>query len=301
VEAGHNDALPALRVTVLGPVRAWLGGYEPTLGGPRQRIVLTVLAMRANRTVTRDEIIDAVWADDPPASVVNIVHVHINALRRAFEPHRQRRQAGRLLTGTGSGYLLHLAPGHLDADVFREHMQRASRLTADDQREAAVAEYDAALTLWHGTPLANLPGHWAETQRHELTELHLAALEDRADTLLQLGRHGEVIPSLATLVAEQPLRERPCRLLMLALYRAGRRADALNVYTETRRLFVDELGVEPGQTLQQIHKDILTNTDPIDRRSTPSAVGRQPGRSAVPRQLPHRYAASLDGPANCGR
>jgi len=271
-----------VNIEVLGSVRARLDGPQLPLGPPLRQAVLAVLALRANRTVSRDEIVDAVWGDEPPASAVNAVHVHVAELRRVLEPGRDRRGAARVLTGAGSGYLLSLPPGGLDADLFAQHLRRARRLADEGHVAAAVEAYDDALRLWRGTALSGVPGPLAEVERNRLAELRLAALEDRAEAMLDLGRHAGFVAELSALAAEHPLRERLRGLLMTALYRDGRQADALAVYADTRRLLIEELGIEPGPELRGIHQRVLTG-EPV------SAGGRRGARvrsAAVPRQLP---------------
>jgi DNA-binding SARP family transcriptional activator len=263
-------AIRPVRVEVLGRVRAWRDGQELSLGPPRQRAVLAVLALRANHVVSRDEIVDAVWGDRPPASAVNGVHLYVSALRRVLADERP----GRLLAGSGPGYVLRLEPDRLDLAVAGGHLDRARRLAAAGDPAGAVREFDAALALWHGTPLAGIAGPFAEVERTRLTELRLTAVEDRAEAVLDLGRHRELVPELSTLAAEHPLRERMRAVLMTALYRSGRRSEALTVYAETRRLLGDELGVEPGPQLRDLYRTMLTD-DGADAPATD-----------VPRQLP---------------
>jgi DNA-binding SARP family transcriptional activator len=290
-----------LRIEMLGLVRAWRDDKEVSVGPPRRQAVLTVLALHANHNVSRDEIVDAVWGDEPPASAVNGVHLYVAALRQALgngggenrAASKAERVAGHRLVGTGSGYLLRLEPGELDIDVFRDHLQRAQRLSAAGQLGEAVAALDSALQLWHGTPLSGVNGRFADAERVRLTELRLAAVEDRAGLMLHLGHHCELVAELSALVAENPLRERLRGLLMVALYRSGRQAEALATYADTRRLLVDELGIEPGADLQRLHQRMLTNEDvDFDEAGLTVADGRQaeskpgPAPTVVPRQLP---------------
>jgi DNA-binding SARP family transcriptional activator/tetratricopeptide (TPR) repeat protein len=275
---------PPLRIELLGRVRAWRSGDELALGPPVRQSVLAVLALRSNQTLSRDEIIDAVWDHEPPASVVNALHVHVGALRQVLEPARGRRGAARILVTSGSGYLLRLVHGQLDVDVFCGHLESAQRSAARGELARAVAQFDAAFAVWCGTPLAGLRGRFAEAERRRLVELRVSAIEDRVEAMLGLGQHAGVAGELSKLIAEHPLRERPRALLMTALYRDGRRADALKVFTDARRVLVDELGIEPGPQLRQLHHDILTDQVPAVR---PGAVGGSgPPGTVVPRQLP---------------
>jgi DNA-binding SARP family transcriptional activator len=272
-----------LRIELLGPVRAWLGGRELALGPPLRRAVLAVLALRANHTVPRDEIIDAVWGDTPPASAANNVQIYVSAIRRMLASGVDGGTAvAQILRGDRSGYLLRLEPGQLDVAEFEDHLRRARSGQAGGEREAAVRALDAALALWRGTPLPDVAGPFADAQRRWLGERRLAALEDRAEAVLELGRSGdrELVTELAALAEEHPLRERLRGLLMRALHHEGRRAEALAVYTETRRLLVEELGIEPGPQLREVHQAILTghgsrSPQPVEPRWRPTVVPRQ--------------------------
>src|SRR5256886_13089248 len=273
-----------LRIEVLGPVRAFRGERDLALGPPLQQAVLAVLALRANHPVSRDEIIDAVWGDTPPASAANSLHIYIGAIRRALVPGwNGGTTAPQILRGSRSGYLLRLESGQLDAAEFDDHLHRARSRLAGGEQAAALDELDGALALWRGVPLANLSGPFADAQRLRLGERRLAALEDGAEAVLTLGlpRNGDLVTDLAALADEHPLRERLRALLMCALHRTGRRAEALAVYTDTRRLLVEELGIEPGPQLREAYQAILTDGEPLAPPVEP-----RPWHSVVPRQLP---------------
>jgi DNA-binding SARP family transcriptional activator/tetratricopeptide (TPR) repeat protein len=300
-----------LRVEVLGEVRAFRGDRELQLGPPRQRAVLAMLTLRANRVVSRDELVDGGCGTDPPASVVNRVHAHVAALRRIVEPDRARRAPGQVLASVGSGYRLTLAPGQLDAEVFATRLDSARRLAAAGDRARALDAYTAALALWQGPPLADVPGPFAQAERARLVELRLTAAEERAAVLLRTGAADpDLIPELSALVVENPLRERLRALLMVALHRAGRPAEALAVFADTRRVLVEELGVEPGPPLQRLHRELLAGEDvALDSRSAPAVTP-----TVVPRQLPppprhfagrrvelRALTALLGDPAGAGR
>ncbi len=273
-----------LRIELLGQVRAWRGEEELTLGPPRRRVVLTVLALRANQVVSREEIVDAVWGDAPPATAINGMYIHIGALRRVLEPEPDGSQP--VLVSSGTGYLLRLAPDQLDLAVFGNHLERARRLRADGALGPAVEELDAALPLWQGTPLAGVSSPVVEAQRLRLTEQRLTAVEDRAEALLELGQHAALVAELSALAEEHPLRERPRTLLMLAMYRAGRQADALAVYRDTHRMLVEELGIEPGPQLRRVHREIASNRDAKLVKPADMRQGPRDADPFVPRQLP---------------
>jgi DNA-binding SARP family transcriptional activator len=259
----------SLRVEVLGPVRAWRGERELPLGGPRQRTVFAVLAVRAGQVVSHAELTDALWGQDPPASAASSIYTYVTGLRRALEPGRPRRSSGQVLVSAGSGYLLKLDDGELDADVFYAHRARAQRQRGAGDLRGAAQSFDAALRLWRGVPFGTLSGPFAEIERARLGELRLTMHEERADVLLALGRHAALTVELPGLIQENPLREGLRRELMLALYRSGRQAEALAVYRDTRATLVAELGIEPGPELRQLQEQILVMDPALDLAGPP--------------------------------
>ncbi|HEY2687129.1 MAG TPA: BTAD domain-containing putative transcriptional regulator, partial [Streptosporangiaceae bacterium] len=214
--------------------------------------------MRANRVISRGELVDAVWGQDPPASAEGGIYTYVAGLRRVIEPNRSLRGPGRVLVSSGAGYVLHLVPGQPDAVAFEQDLGRARQLRKAGDAAGAVSALNSALSLWRGIAFAGVPGPFAETERVRLGELRSAAAEERADVLLALGRHEEVVPDLTAMVADHPLRERMRGLLMVALYRCGRQAEALRVYAEGRRVLAEELGIDPGSDLSRIHQQVLT-------------------------------------------
>jgi len=247
-----------LRVGVLGPVGAWYGDQELSVGQPRQQAVLGILAMRANRVISRGELVDAVWGQDPPASAEGGIYTYVAGLRRVIEPNRSLRGPGRVLVSSGAGYVLHLVPGQPDAVAFEQDLGRARQLRKTGDLAGAVNALNAALSLWRGIAFAGVPGPFAETERIRLGELRSAAAEEQADVLLSLGRHEEVVPDLTAMVTDHPLRERMRGLLMIALYRCGRQAEALRVFAAGRQVLAEELGIDPGADLSRIHQQVLT-------------------------------------------
>ncbi|MGD0062689.1 MAG: BTAD domain-containing putative transcriptional regulator, partial [Streptosporangiaceae bacterium] len=288
-----DDRQPIL-VRLLGPVRAWRGEAELALGAPRRRAVLALLAMRANRAVSRDELIDGIWGEDPPASSVNALHGYVAGLRTALEPHRARRAPGRMLLPSGPGYLLRLEAGQLDAEVFGQHLAAAQELRAGGDLAGAARSLDAGLRLWQSAPLSGIAGPWAEIERIRLGEQRLTAIEERGDVMLALGRHAEAAAQLAGLVREHPLREQFRGQLMLALYRCGRQAEALAAFADSRRVLVKELGIEPGAELRRLHERILAADVTLDPPAAPSARVASASweqERPVPAQLPGDIAA----------
>ena len=265
-------------VEVLGEVKARAGEQEITLGPPRQRAVLAILAMRANQTVSRAELIDGVWGDAPPASVEGSVHTYIHGLRRALSVSDQA-----VLTRTGAGYQLVLGQRELDLNVVETRLAEARGLARAGKGSASADLISECLALWRGIPLSGLPGPFAESERVRLTELRYQLVEERAELMLAAGRHRELVTELSEAVEAEPFREGLRAQLMLALYRSGRRADALAEFEAVRRLFADELGLDPGAALTDLHLRMLRSEPGLE---SPAETPPQP-RPQVPAQLPH--------------
>ena len=294
-----DEGQPPLWVRLLGPVRAGRGNRELKAGGPQRQAVLGLLAMRANQAVSRDELIDGVWGGDRPSSAVNALHVHVAGLRRALEPRRAIRAPGQVLPATGPGYSLCLEPGQLDAELFSQHLDAARRSRAAGELSNAARWLDAALQLWQAAPLAGVPGPWAGIERARLDEVRLAALEERTELMLMLGRPAQVTAELASLVREHPLREGLRGQLMLALYRCGRQADALAAFADARAVLVEELGIEPGPGLRQLHEQILAADAALDQPATTApAIGRSRSADPATPEQDRPVPAQLPGDVN---
>jgi DNA-binding SARP family transcriptional activator/tetratricopeptide (TPR) repeat protein len=271
-------------------VSAWAGTRRLDLGPPLQRAAFVVLAFCAGRTVSRDEFIDALWGADAPPSAENGVHTYVKGLRRVLEPARAARAPGESLLSTSAGYELMLTPDSVDATVFGQQLAQGRLLRAAGDLAGMVRSVDAAMALWRGAPLPAIPGPFAEIERTRLSELRLSAIEERAEVMLDLGRHAEVSAELPVVVREHPFRERLRGLLMLALYRGGRQADALAVFHDTRRMLAAELGLEPSRDLKRLHQQVLSGDTALD--PPPSAIIRheRPGGEWRPAELPHDVA-----------
>jgi len=293
-----------LRVGVLGPVTAWRDDTEVTAGQPRQLAVLGVLAMRANRVVSRGELVDAVWGEQPPASAEGGIYTYVAGLRRILEPdrplrapNRSRRAPASMLVTAGGGYMLRLAPGSLDADCFEQHLGQVRALRAKGDLAGAARAVDEALALWRGPAFAGVPGPFAEAERQRLGGLRTTAAEERADLLLAQGRSAEAVAELTVLAAEYPLRERARGLLMVGLYRSGRQADALQVFRDVRDRLADELGIDPSAELMHIHQQVLATDPALD--GPPEAPPPPPVAAALapaPREAPHEAPAPAQVP-----
>jgi DNA-binding SARP family transcriptional activator len=238
--------------SLLGPVRAWRDGAELLLGSPQQRTTLAVLLLREGLLTTMDELVDAIWPEDPPVAAVATVRTYLSRLRRLLPV-----ACGVRIDWIGGGYVLTAPAGSLDVDVFRKHTTRAAEAMRRDDHREAITHLRSAVALHRGTPLAGAAGGYVEGQRARLAELCRGAAVDLVALTVEMGGYAEAIADLRAMVAEDPLRERCHALLMTALYRGGRQADALAHYHRVRRTLADELGVEPTPELQALHQRIL--------------------------------------------
>ena len=249
----------------MGPFEVQIGDTGAiALGGLRQRAVLAVLTLQANQVVSTDRLVDELWGDQARPGAAHTLQVFVSRLRS-----RLGAGGSRLITRP-PGYLFELNADELDAAVF-EHMIRSARsyLAAGSVPEAETQLMDA-LALWRGPPLADFTYEpFAQSTIARVEELHLSAREELIETRLALGREPEVISDLEFLIREQPFRERPRAQLMLALYRSGRQADALEAFQDARRALVEELAIEPGAALRELEQAIL--------RQDPGLAG--PGRA----------------------
>ncbi|MFJ6895157.1 AfsR/SARP family transcriptional regulator [Streptomyces hokutonensis] len=273
----------SVRFSVLGPVRAWRGAQELDLGSPQQRAVLAALLLRRGRPVPLTELLDAVWGEEQPAASVSVLRTYVSRLRKVLEPGRDASQVPSLIVSVGDGYIVRLPTDALDLAVFEQRVAEAKTLRAAGELSIAADLLHTALDRWQGAALAGLPGPLAESEGSRLNEEHLGALEIRLDLDVELGRHDEVIAELISLSGKHPLREQLCQLLMLALYRSGRQAEALETYRRTRSTLVAELGIEPGAPLQDLHDRILA-ADPSLAPAFPEE--RQAGLRTEPSAVP---------------
>lgn len=256
-----------IRYGVLGSFTAWRDDCEIELGTAKQQAVLVALLLEMNRPVTVNAIIDGVWGEHPPADARNGVQTYVSRLRRALAP--RRRVAEPALVRTETGYLLHGDPSLSDHVAFDQLIATAERCRRDSDLAAAAAHTDAALALWRGEPFSGLAGPVVEGERHRLQERYLAALEHRARIKLARGHHAEAVAELAPLVSSYPLQERFRTLLMLGLYHCGRQAEALMVFQDAQRRLAEEIGIEPGRELRELHRRILR--DEIEPPVEPNA------------------------------
>jgi DNA-binding SARP family transcriptional activator len=254
---------------ILGPLEVRDGDRLVPLGGARQRAVLALLLTRANEVVSRDWLIDELWGERPPESAVNVLQTYVSHLRKAL--------SAELLVTRTPGYMIQVERDELDLYRFEDLATEA------DGAEPAVAatKLRAALELWGGTALADFAyDPFAQATITRLEELRLTALERRIEADLALGRHAELVGELEVLTHEHPLRERFRRQLMLALYRAGRQAEALATYQDARRELVDQLGIDPSPSLQELERAILRQEPALESPALGSALqeGAEPAR-----------------------
>jgi DNA-binding SARP family transcriptional activator len=276
---------------ILGPVEVVSDGRVIALGSLKPRALLVILLLHANEVVSRERLIDDLWGDQPPETAAASLHTYVSQLRKLVEANSGEPK---LLVTRAPGYVLRVDPEHVDLKQFELLARRGkSELIAGDANTAA-STLAAALALWRGPPLqefGSAPFALAESLR--LQELRISVYEDRIDADLALGGHDRLVGELDALVAENPYRERLCGQLMLALYRCGRQADALDVYRRTRRRLADELGLEPGPALQELEQAILRHQPTLSSRASPAVAGperRRADRSASSIPVPPERA-----------
>jgi DNA-binding SARP family transcriptional activator/tetratricopeptide (TPR) repeat protein len=271
---------------VLGPVEAWSDGQRLTPGGDMQRTLLALLALRANEVVPADRLMAALWPQGPPASARARLHDQVFALRRVLR--RGGPTAADCLVTRPPGYTLHADPDRIDHLRFATLVRKGRRARADGDPAAAVEHLRTALALWRGPALGGVDGDGLAGEAQRLEEARLAAVEECVDAELDRGAADDVIPELTALVAEHPLRERLRGQLMLALYRVGRQAEALDVWQDARRHLRDDLGLDPGPELLALRDRVLRNDE--------SLLARPPYRASVgPVSAPKESAARPAG------
>jgi WD40 repeat protein/DNA-binding SARP family transcriptional activator len=269
-----------MRFGILGPLEviAESGGVV-ALGGARARALLAVLLLHANEPVSAERLAVALWGDDAPPGAIKTVQVHISRLRKALGESE-------IVQTTPAGYRLRVLRGELDAERFDELVDAGRRALADGEPQRASSLLRDALGLWRGPALSDLAHEtFAGAEVRRLEERRLAAMELAVDGDLAAGRHGEVVGEIEALVAEHPLRERLHAQRMLALYRCGRQAEALEAFRDARRLLVEEIGVEPGAALRDLHESILRQDASLELKP----------QAALPRELGALASQSMVG------
>jgi DNA-binding SARP family transcriptional activator len=258
---------------VLGPVEAIVDGRPVPLPAAKPRALLAVLLLSRNRVVPVGELISELWGDEPPETATKGLQVYVSQLRKAIG-------ADRVVTKP-PGYFVHVEEGELDLDQFERLVREGRELLADDAASASEA-FAQALGLWRGPALAEFATEpFARDAGARLEESRLAALEERIEADLALGRHARLVPELEELVGRHPLRERLRVQLMLALYRSGRQADALDLYRRTRETLIEELGIEPSSALQELERAILRHDRSLEA-GRPASPVHESAAPAVP-------------------
>src|SRR5262245_4001490 len=235
-----------LDVRLLGPLEVDSDRGSVALGGGKQRALVCLLALSPGRVVATDRLLDELWGEHPPKTAATSLQNMVSQVRRALGPE--------LVETKPPGYRLRIAPAETDLGRFERLVAEAHALSGEDRAKALRV----ALSLWRGPPLADFAYEpFAQSEIRRLEELRLVTLEERVDADLECGRHAELVGELEPLVEQHPFRERLRGQLMLALYRSGRQAEAVQAYHDARRALVDELGIEPGRPLQELFSRIL--------------------------------------------
>jgi YVTN family beta-propeller protein len=266
---------------ILGPLEVSDGDRPLALGGEKQRALLALLLLHAGEVVSADRLIDDLWAERSPPGAPKALQAHVSRLRKALDangaslPEADGEPSGPPSSGVlltrGHGYLLRVAPGELDLDRFQAVVEAGRQALAVGDPQRAAETLRAGLALWRGPPLADFAYEaFAQAPIAQLEELRLAAVEDRVEADLALGRHEQLVGELAALVKQNRLRERLRMQLMVALYRCGRQAEALDVYQEYRRGLAEELGLDPSPRLRQLEAAILARDSSLELGYSPS-------------------------------
>ncbi len=267
------DAGTRLRLRVLGELAATRDGAVVDLGGRRQRAVLAALVVMRDQVVPADRLADCVWGSAAPANPTGAIQAYVSHLRRRLQPEAVARRRDGVIASTGAGYVLRLEEETVDAWCFERAVDHAAGLTPAD----AARALGEALRLWRGPPYAEYAGEsWVEPEAVRLTELRAVARERLLSARLELGDAAVLVGELEGMVAEDPLREERWRLLVLALYRSHRQADALSALRRARATLAEELGVDPGPALRALEADVLAQSATLDGPPAPSAA-RLPG------------------------
>jgi predicted ATPase/DNA-binding SARP family transcriptional activator len=288
---------------LLGPVRAIRFGGEIALGGPKQRAVLALLLLEAGRAVPAGRLTEEVWRGSPPPGAAKTLRSYVSRLRALLSPEVD-------LIARGGGYMITVDPGHVDVGRFERLAAAGHAALANGDPGTAASHFAEALRLWHGRALADVTDvATLALESARLEELRLTAIEGRIEADIAIGRHAQVTGELERLVAEHPVRERLWRLLVLALYRDERQADALAAYRRARTMLAGELGLEPGEELRRLEQAVLRQEVPEARRPSrhnfpaplTSFLGRDHDLARMDRLLGEARLITLTGPGGAGK
>ena len=284
---GESIGGEPMEFRILGPVEVGLGGPPFAVKGRKPRALLALLLLRPNELIPPERLIDDLWGEEPPATAGNTLQVYVSQLRKLVSDRLVRER---------SGYMLRVEPGELDAEVFERLAGEGSAALGRRSYGEAAEQLAEALGLWRGQALADVRYEsFAQAEIARLEELRLVATEDRVEAELGLGRQDRLVGELEALVAEHPLRERLRGLLMLALYRSGRQADALDAYRAAREALVEELGLDPGPELRDLEQAILRQDESLSRRPLPESNVPVPVSTLVGRDAELAEIRSLLG------
>ncbi|MER8262650.1 BTAD domain-containing putative transcriptional regulator [Streptomyces griseus] len=242
---------------ILGPLDISAGGRTIVLTGARQRTIMSMLLLAPDRVVSVDKLADAVWNGAPPPTARNQIAICVSALRKTF---KAAAGADDMLVTSHPGYMVVTGEHRIDAVEFEERAARGREAARGGRTEEACAHFDEAFAMWRGPALEGIPAERVEAEASRLTGTRLDAYEEYMGLRLELAQHREVLGELAAFVREHPLREQAAAHLMLAQYRSGRRAEALETYREGRQILADELGIDPGPALRRLHDQILADS-----------------------------------------
>ncbi|GAA1979639.1 BTAD domain-containing putative transcriptional regulator [Microbacterium pumilum] len=273
---GASDGREAARFTILGPLTATVDGVEIPIPARRQRALLILLLLNTGRAVSSERLIDQLWDGEPPPQATVTLRSYISNLRQALGTHGMAD----LLIARGAGYALDVQPDAIDAMRMERLVERARERLRSGDAEGALHDFDDATREWNGDPIPEIADHQAaQGTISKLIEAHQGAIEGRFAALIAVGRHDDAIPGLEALIVDHPLREEPRAMLMTALYRSGRTAEALEVHRRFRSLLQDELGIDPSPRLDRLRQDILEQLAPVptsQQTATPRATSGLP-------------------------
>ncbi|MFJ6676604.1 BTAD domain-containing putative transcriptional regulator [Actinosynnema sp. NPDC091369] len=278
----QRGATPAtVRLRALGPLEAVVGDRLVDLGTPKQRALLALLVSRVGQPVAVDVMLEALWAGHPPPSAITSLQAYVANLRKVLEPDRAPRTPATVLRTCAQGYLLDDRVVDVDVHRFGEHATAGWQALERGDSRQALSEFEAGLALWRGRPYSEVAGAtWVAPEVARLDELRLSVVEARCAALLAVGAHEVAVAELEAFVQAHPLREYGCELLTLALYRAGRQADALSVLRTIQSRLAEELGVDPRPALKQLEHEILNQSPALDWQPPASSVPAIPATRA---------------------
>lgn len=281
-----------VRFELLGPVRGSRDGIELRLGPPQQRTLLAMLLLTHGQQVPLDVMLDGLWGEDIPKAATGTVRTYVSRLRSCLETHGADEE-GVVITSVGDGYVLEPGTFLLDVEVFQTRMAdgKAARDHGDVANAAQLMR--EALMLWHGTPLSGLTGPFAESRRLHLSDLYMAAVEDKLAADVAMGEHAGAIPELRALLRKHPFHEGLASLLIQALYKSSRQAEALMIFDDMRHRLRETLGIDPGLALQEMHQRILRSDSELFDPAGTGSNYQTPAQVVPLRKAPAQHTVRL--------